>query len=308
MSVLYKADPVRGRIWAEVFAAHAPHIQFHIWPECGDPLRVEYLVAWEPPPDWIATFPNLKALFSSGAGVDQLQLAQVPQHICVVRMVEPGIVEGVVEYVTLSVLMLHRRIPEYWRQQANAVWRSIAAVPASSCRVGVMGLGVLGRAVLGRLGAFGYQRLGWSRSPKEIPGVTTFAGDDALETFAGGCDIVICLLPLTAETRGVLGSRLFGALRRGASLINAGRGPHLDATALLAALDSGQLAHAILDVTEPEPLPASHPFWNHPRISLTPHIAGSTRPETAAHVLLANIRRHQRGEALHDVIDRSKGY
>ena len=302
MSVLYKADPVRG------LAAHAPDIEFHIWPEYRDPARVEYMVAWEPPPEWVATFPKLRALFSSGAGVDQLQLAQVPPHIQVVRMVEPGIVEGVVEYVTLAVLMLHRHIPTYLRQQASAVWRSIAAAPAASCHIGVMGLGVLGRAVLERLGSFGYRCSGWSRSPKQIPGVTTFTGDDALEEFVAGCDILICLLPLTAETRGILGSRVFCALRRGASLINAGRGPHLDAGALLLALDSGQLAHAILDVTEPEPLPASHPFWNHPRISLTPHIAGSTRPDTAAHVLLANIRRHQRGEALHDVIDRSKGY
>jgi glyoxylate/hydroxypyruvate reductase A len=308
VSVLYKADPVRGRIWAEVFAAHAPDVEFHIWPERGDPARVEYMVAWEPPPDWVASFPNIKALFSSGAGVDQLQLAQVPRHIQVVRMVEPGIVDGVVEYVTMSVLMLHRHIPAYWRQQANAVWRSIPAVPASSCHVGVMGLGVLGQAVLERLGSFGYQRHGWSRSPREIPGVTTFTGDDGLEKFVASCDILICLLPLTEETRGVLGPRVFAALRPGASLINAGRGAHVDASALLAALDSGHLSHAILDVTEPEPLPASHPFWNHPRISLTPHVAGTTRPETAAHVLLANIRRHQRGEPLHDVIDRSKGY
>lgn len=308
MSVLYKADPVRGRIWAEVFAAHAPDIGFHIWPEHGDPARIEYLVAWEPPTDWVARFPNIKALFSSGAGVDQLQWAQVPQHIQIVRMVEPGIVEGVVEYVMMSVLMLHRHMHAYWRQQASAVWRSIPADPAANCHVGVMGLGVLGQAVLERLGVFGYERSGWSRTSKRIPDVATFAGDDELETFVARCDILICLLPLTDETRGVLGPRVFGALRPGASLINAGRGAHLDATALLAALDRGHLSHAILDVTEPEPLPASHPFWSHPRISLTPHIAGSTRPESAAHVLLANIRRHQRGEPLHDVIDRAKGY
>lgn len=306
--MLYKADPVRGRIWAEVFAAQAPDVEFHIWPERGDPARVDYLVAWDPPLDWVASFPNIKVLFSSGAGVDQLQLSQVPQHIQVVRMVEPGIVQGVVEYVTMSVLMLHRHMPAYRHQQAHAVWRSIPAVPASSCHVGVMGLGVLGQAALQRLGAFGYQRHGWSRSPKETAGVTTFAGEDGLERFVASCDILICLLPLTEATRGVLGQRLFSALRPGASLINAGRGQHLDATALLGALDSGRLSHAILDVTEPEPLPASHPFWNHPRITLTPHIAGSTRPETAARALLANIRRHQSGEPLHDAIDRLKGY
>ncbi len=308
MSVLYKSDPVRGRVWGKVFSEHAPDLDFHIWPECPEPHRVEYLVAWEPPPDWTAVFPNIKVLFSSGAGVDQLRLADVPEHIQVVRMVEPGIIEGVVEYVVMAVLMLHRHMPGYARQQKEALWRRIEAVPAASCRVGVMGLGVLGQAVLNHLGAFGYQRYGWSRTRKEIEGVTTFAGDAQLDEFLSLCDILICLLPLTDDTRGILSAQVFAALPRGASLINAGRGPQLNTAALLDALDRGHLSQAILDVVEPEPLPASHPFWSHPRIVLTPHIAGTTRPETAAHALLDNIRRHQRGEPLHDVIDRSRGY
>jgi glyoxylate/hydroxypyruvate reductase A len=308
MSVLYKADPVRGRIWAQVFAENAADLGFHIWPECGTPEQVEYLVAWEPPSDWSAIFPNVKVLFSSGAGVDQLDLATVPEHIQVARTVEPGIVEGVLEYVMMSVLMLHRRVPEYLRQQANAVWRGAPAVPASSCRVGVMGLGVLGQVVLQRLGVFGYDRYGWSRSRKSVDGCTTFAGEENLEPFLAGCDILICLLPLTDATRGILNKRLFAALPAGAALINAGRGAHLDESALLDALDSGNLSQAILDVTEPEPLPPLHRFWTHPRIIVTPHIAGSTRPDTAALALIDNIRRHQRGEPLHDAIDRSKGY
>ena len=171
-----------------------------------------------------------------------------------------------------------------------------------------MGLGVLGQAVLERLGAFGYRRYGWSRTAKEIAGVTTFAGDETLEKFLACCDVLVCLLPLTEDTRGVLGPRVFSALPAGASLINAGRGPQLHEAALLEALDCGRLSQAILDVTEPEPLPASHPFWAHPRIILTPHIAGSTQPETAAIVLLDNLRRHRRGERMHDAIDRSRGY
>jgi glyoxylate/hydroxypyruvate reductase len=308
MSVLYKSDPVRGRIWAQVFAEQAPDVGFHIWPDHGDAARVEYLVAWTPPPEWTVTFPNVKVLFSSGAGVDQLDLENVPAHIQVVRMVEPGIVQGVVEYVVMSVLMLHRRMPDCWRQQADAVWRSVKAVQASNCRVGVMGLGVLGQAVLQRLGAFGYRRYGWSRTRKDIPEVATFAGDENLEEFLARCDILVCLLPLTEETRGILGRRVFSHLPPGAALINAGRGAHLEESALLEALDSGRLSQAILDVTEPEPLPRSHPFWSHPRVILTPHIAGSTQPETAALVLVDNIRRHQRGEPLHDVIDRARGY
>jgi glyoxylate/hydroxypyruvate reductase len=308
MSVLYKSDPVRGRIWAQVLAEQAPDVEFHIWPDYGDSKRVEYLVAWAPPAEWTVAFPNVKVLFSSGAGVDQLDLTSVPAHIQVVRMVEPGIVQGVVEYVVMSVLMLHRRMPECLRQQADAVWRSVKAAQASNCRVGVMGLGVLGQAVLQRLGVFGYRLYGWSRTEKAIAEVTTFAGDDDLEEFLACCDILICLLPLTEDTRGILGRRVFSSLPRGAALINAGRGAQLEDSALLEALDSGSLSQAILDVTEPEPLPRSHPFWTHPRVILTPHIAGSTQPETAALVLLDNIRRHQRGEPLHDVIDRSRGY
>jgi glyoxylate/hydroxypyruvate reductase A len=291
-----------------VLAERAPDISFHIWPDVGDPQRVEYLVAWEPPAGWITTFPNVKVLFSSGAGVDQLDLASVPAHIQVVRMVEPGIVQGVVEYVVMSVLMLHRQMPQYWRQQAAAEWRSLKAVRASAFRVGVMGLGVLGQAVLQLLGEFSYRRYGWSRTAREIPGVATFAGDERLEAFLSCCDALVCLLPLTGDTRGILGRRVFSALPAGASLINAGRGPHLDEAALLEALDSGRLSQAILDVTEPEPLPVAHPFWRHPRIMLTPHIAGSTQPETAALVLLENLRKHQRGEPMRDAIDRSRGY
>lgn len=308
MSVLYKADPVRGRIWAQVFAERAPELEFHIWPEYGAAERVEYLVAWEPPPRWTEMFPNVRVLFSSGAGVDQLDLPSIPKHIQVARMVEPGIVQGVVEYVLMAVLMLHRKLPEYLRQQASAVWRGSPGVAASDVRVGVMGLGVLGQAVIERLNVFGYRCYGWSQSQKPVAGCTTFAGEERLEAFLSCCDILVCLLPLTENTRGILNSRVFDALPPGAALINTGRGAHLDEAALLDALAAGRLSQAILDVTEPEPLPPSHPFWKHPHIMVTPHIAGSTRPESAALVLIDNIRRHQRGEPLTDAIDRSKGY
>lgn len=308
LSVLYKSDVVRGRIWAQIFAEQAPDIEFHLWPDTGDLNAIEYMVVWQPPPGFIAKLPNLKVLFSSGAGVDHLDLTAVPEPIQIVRMVEPGIVNGMIEYVSLSVLMLHRNLPDYLRQQAQAEWKEIPVAPASKCRVGVMGLGVLGQAVLERLGAFGYSRYGWSRTPKDIPGVTTYAGAKNLEAFLSQCDILICLLPLTAETRGILNKRVFAVLPRGAALINVARGAHLDRQALLEALNSGQLSQAVLDVTEPEPLPAAHEFWRHPRILLTPHIASMTQPETAALVLLDNIRRHRRGEPLQGAVDRRKAY
>ncbi len=308
MSVLYVADSVRGKVWAEIFAQEAPDLDFHIWPQTGDLAAVEYLIAWAPPAQLLASLAKLKVFFSSGAGVDQLDLSSVPSDVPVVRMVEPGIVNGMVEYATMSVLALHRDLLTYVHAQAARNWAPIRVFPASSRRVGIMGLGVLGRAVLAGLAPFGFPLHGWSRGPKAIPGVTCHSGPDGLGPFLERTDILVCLLPLTADTTHILDSRLFSGLPRGAALINVGRGAHLDQQALIEALDSGQLSSAILDVSEPEPLPENHPFWRHPRILLTPHIASMTQPETAARVVLENIRKHRRGDPMSNVIDRSIGY
>jgi len=307
-SILYKSDAARGRAWARFFAEQAPDIEFHIWPEHGELAEVEYLVAWQAPPELLSALPNLKVLFSSGAGVDHVDFSSIPPQVQVARMVEPGIINGMVEYVTLSVLALHRDLFDYIGAQSAGAWRPIEVPPASARRVGVMGLGVLGQAVLDRLATFGFRLRGWNRSPREIPGVACFAGPEALAPFLADCDILICLLPLTDATRGILGRRVFAALPKGASVINVGRGGHLDQQALLEALDAGRLSRAILDVTDPEPLPADHPFWRHPRVQITPHVASMTQPGTAAPVLLENLRRHQRGEQLHGLIDRDRGY
>src|SRR5258708_22105493 len=162
MSVLYKSDVARGRSWARIFSEQAPDIEFHVWPETGDLAAVEYLIAWQPPPGLLAALPNLKVLFSSGAGVDHLDLSAVPVHVPVVRMVEPGIVNGMIEYVTMSVLALHRNLIDYLLAQAVGAWPPIEVAPASPPRVGVLGLAVLGQAVLERLGSFGYSRYGWN--------------------------------------------------------------------------------------------------------------------------------------------------
>jgi glyoxylate/hydroxypyruvate reductase A len=308
LSVLYRADASRAPAWAKFFAAAAPDIDFRVWPEAGELTQVEYLIAWNVPASFLATVPNLRVLFSSGAGVDHMDFSAVPSHVQIVRMVEPGIVNGMIEYVTMSVLALHRDLFDYIGAQAAAAWRVIEVHPATTRTVGVMGLGVLGQAVLERLGTFGFQRCGWNRSPKQIPGVICYTGEESLDRFLARCDILICLLPLTRATRGILNARVFAALPRGAFVINVGRGGHLDDRALLKALDSGQVSRAILDVVDPEPLPPSHPFWHHPRVLITPHVASMTQPETAAPVLLENLRRHQRGESLLDVIDRGRGY
>lgn len=308
MSILYRSEAARGRIWAGIFAAEAPDLPFRIWPDIGDGAAVEYLIAWQPPAEFMQSLPNLKVLFSIGAGVDQIGLEQVPPSVSVVRMVEPGIVSGMVEFATMAVLALHRNLLDYQRAQRAAEWRQLEVVPAAERRVGIMGLGVLGQAVLQALAPFGLALRGWSRTPKQLPGVACYSGADGLDAFLGECDILVCLLPLTDATRGILDLRLFMRLPKGAALVNLGRGGHLDQSALLEALDSGRLSAAVLDVCEPEPLPSGHPFWQHPGIVLTPHIAGVTRPETAARVVLENIRRHRRGEPLHDIVDRAAGY
>ncbi|WPH16395.1 2-hydroxyacid dehydrogenase [Variovorax paradoxus] len=308
MSFLYKADPVRGAEWTRLFAAKAPDIPFHIWPETGSVDDVRYLAAWVPPQDIAQRFPNLELFFSTGAGIDQFDLAALPPELPVVRMAEPGVVAGMVEYATMAVLALHRDLPTYIWQQRQANWAAHRVHPASKRRVSVLGLGVLGCAVLNQLRTLGFPLAGWSRTRREIEGVACYAGQAELPAMLTSTDILVCLLPLTQETRGILDSTLFQHLPRGASLVHVGRGAHLDHQALVDALEAGWLSGAVVDVTDPEPLPAGHPFWAHPKILLTPHIASMTQPETAVELVLDNIRRHEAGEPLIGLVDRTRGY
>lgn len=309
---LYKADPVRGRRWAEVFADEAPEIELRLWAdwmaEGGDPARVLWLAAWEPPDDIPQRFPQLQLLMSPGAGVDQFDFTKLPPELPVVRMVEPGIVRGMVEYVVHAVLDLHRDRPTYRRQQTMRQWRPLPVRTADERCVGVLGLGSLGQAVLQGLSPFGFRLAGWSRTRHAIDGVACHAGAVELDAFLAATDILVCLLPLTQETRGLLDTEVLRRLPRGASLVHVGRGAQLVPEALLRALDDGHLSEAVLDVTLPEPLPADHVLWSHPRIQITPHIASMTQPETAALAAINNLRRHARGESLLGLVDRTRGY
>jgi glyoxylate/hydroxypyruvate reductase A len=307
MTVLYKSDPVRGAIWAKRFAEQAPEIGFRIWPDIGDPAEIRYLVAWQPD-DLAVTLPNLEVVFSIGAGVDQLDLSRIPAHLPVVRMIEPGLVDGMVEYVTEAVLAIHRDLFDYALQQQAREWKPMPLRTAASRRLGVLGLGVLGTAVLERLRLFGFACAGWSRSPHHIEGVECFAGEAALSAFLARTDVLVCLLPLTDATRGLLDERLFAALPKGASIVHVGRGPQLIAGDLLDALACGQIHSAVIDVTDPEPLPADHPLWVQPRVRITPHIASATSAVPAADVVLDNLRRHRAGEPMLGQIDRARGY
>jgi glyoxylate/hydroxypyruvate reductase A len=223
-------------------------------------------------------------------------------------MVEPGIINGMVEYVSWAVLALHRDVLQYRRQQRRAQWKVVPVRPAAQCRVGVLGLGSLGRAALTKLQGYGFDCAGWSRSRHTLDGVRCYAGSDDLPAFLARTNVLVCLLPLTAETRGFLNGELFAQLPRGAGLVHVGRGPQLVAQDLLAALEQGQLSDAVLDVTDPEPLPPEHAFWQHPNIWLTPHIASMTQPGTAAQVVLDNLRRFEAGEPMVGRVDRALGY
>jgi glyoxylate/hydroxypyruvate reductase A len=309
LPIVFKSDPVRGEEWRTIVARRAPYLGFHIWPETGDPADVRYLVAWTIPDNVKELFPGLEVIFVTGAGIDHIDFSRIPADIPTVRMIEPGISAGMAEYVVMSVLGAHRHLIDYIAQQRDGKWQEIRVVSASTRTVGVMGTGVLGTRVLEALAPFQFKLRAWSKTARPlVENVTSFYGPAALEDFLGDCDILVCLLPLTDQTRGILNAHLFAALPRNAVVINASRGGNLVEADLIAALDRGHLSGAIIDVAAVEPVPAGHPFWTHRRILLTPHIATMTQPETAAEVVLQNIERHLQGLPLLNVIDPQRGY
>lgn len=308
MHVLHHGDENRGRRWREVIKRELPEISFTCWPDAFEAADIRHLVAWTLPDDLIARLPNLETIFSIGAGIDQLDLDRLPRDLRVVRMIEPGITDTMADYVAMAVLVLHRDLPFHIAEQRAGRWSWRDVPPARERKVGIMGLGELGRAALATLAPHGFQLAGWSRSKRMIDGVQCFSGDDGLAAFLAQSEILVCLLPLTDDTRHILNRETFSALPRGARLVNVARGGHLVQDDLLDALQSGQLSAAMLDVTDPEPLPASHPFFTHPAILLTPHVAGITRTDSAVHALIDNLRRLIAGNPLVGEVDLSRGY
>jgi glyoxylate/hydroxypyruvate reductase A len=244
-----------------------------------------------------------------GAGVDHLMRPPgPPPGIPVARLVDERLTQGMTEWVLLNVLRFHRQDAEYRAQQAARIWDELPAPDTAERRIGILGLGALGGDAARKLLALGFPVMGWSRRPKELPGVEGFHGEDGLVAMLARTDILICLLPLTPDTRGVLNARTLGLLPRGAFLLNAARGGHVVQDDLLAALDQGHIAAAALDVFEPEPLPADHPFWTHPQVVLTPHAASITIPRSAAPQVVENVHRVRAGLPPINQVDFSAGY
>ncbi len=282
---------------------------FRVWPDSGPPEDIRYALIWRPDPEALTRLPNLKAVLVLGAGVDvALSNPGLPANIPVVRLLDAGMADPMAEYALHSVLHFQRRMREYAGQQRDANWLPLPWKLAQEWPVGVMGLGIMGSLIARRIAALGYPVAGWIRGPRTVGGIEVFAGMKNLEPFLARSRVVINALPLTPETQDILAAGAFAAMPAGAFVVNIGRGAHLVDEDLIEALDSGHLGGAMLDVFREEPLPATHRFWRHPKIIVTPHVAAPTIVSAAAVQVIENVKRLERGEAPLGVVDRKKGY
>ncbi len=298
-----------GARWRREVETHLGPTDWRDWPTLGRGEDIEIALAWAPPQGLLASLPNLKLIVSLGMGVDHLLKDQaLPAGVPITRIYDPQLIEQMVEYAVLASLRVLRLSDGYDAQQRQGQWQRLALREARDCRIGVMGLGAIGQSVVRAHLAQGFTVRGWARRQRQIEGVECFAGESGLAPFLAGTDLLICLLPLTHETRGILHARTLALLPKGAHVVNIARGGHVVEPDLLAAIDSGHLSGATLDVFGAEPLPADHPFWRHPKIRLTPHIAGQTNPRTATPGVAENIRRLRSGQALQNLIAREAGY
>ncbi|MGI9452566.1 MAG: 2-hydroxyacid dehydrogenase [Geminicoccaceae bacterium] len=304
---LSEADPVDE--WRDALLAEIPDLDFRVWPDgVGDPDEIDLALVWRPPAGELKRYPNLKAILSLGAGIDSMLQDQTLPDLPLARMVDPSLTRNMADYVLLAALRYHRQFDLFEREQRRSNWSFAFPKAAQERKVGVMGLGVLGNAAALALQRQGFDVAGWSRSAKSIKGIETYHSKDQIDTFLARSEILVCLLPLTDETEGILNASLFKKLPKGAFLINAARGRHLVEADLIDALDSGQLAGATLDVFETEPLPDHSPLWLYERILITPHVASYCLPKTAAKDVAENIRLARAGKPLKHQVDRSKGY
>lgn len=306
--LLYRGDGIIEP-WARDFAATLPQADMVLWRE-GQPVeRCDYAVIWAPSPALLEQLAHVKAVFLMGAGVDALlKFGDALPDTPIVRLGDAGMAAQMADYVMHAVLRYFRRFDEYERQARQGIWKPLPPRVKSEFTVGVLGLGKLGVPVLRALRQLGFPVRGWSRTAKDMPGVDCFAGMGALDDFLAGTQVLVSLLPLTPETGNLLDRARLSKLPQGAYLVNVARGAQVAEPDLLALIRSGHIAGATLDVFRNEPLPAPHPFWSEPRIAITPHISALTLREEAVRQIADKIALLERGETIHDVVDRNLGY
>ncbi len=314
MSLLLAMTGWHVEDWRARFQALLPEMPIVVLGEPFDRRAVHYVASWKHPAGSLTGLPNLAAIFSLGAGVDFLFADDKLPEVPIARVVDPDLTTRMSEYVVLHCLMYLRQQHRYMRQQQAKLWEDDRNQPAArSVRVGIMGLGELGLNAAAKLKLIGFDVAGWSRSPKSAEGLQTFSGEDGLKAFLARTDILVSLVPLTPQTRGILNAELFAGLARdgrlgGPFLINPGRGGLQVADDIVAALDAGTLKGATLDVFETEPLPVESPLWSHPGVTITPHNAAMSEPEAIASLVAAQIRRLEAGEPLLHAVDPARGY
>lgn len=309
MSLLLCAQVDNLEQWRREIAAALPDDSLAIWPDVADPAAVRIALVAKPPRGALARLPNLQLICSLWAGVDGL-LADptLPRHIPLTRLIDPQLSASMVESVLLHVLCAHRLAPRYRIQQARAEWRQHAQPAAAERTVGILGFGKLGRACAEALLPLGFRVIGWSRTPGSHARVQCEHGEEGLRRVLGPSNILVCLLPHTGETEGLLDATRLALLPSGATVINVGRGAVIDDGALLGALETGHVESAILDVFNEEPLPPEHPYWRHQRIWIYPHVAAETDPGSAARIVATTVHRFRAGEPLPEQVDLERGY
>ncbi|CAI2785045.1 Glyoxylate/hydroxypyruvate reductase A [Serratia grimesii] len=313
MNILFYHPFFNDQEWIAGMSQRLPQATVRAW-QPGDDRPADYALVWRPPHEMLANRGELKGVFALGAGVDAIldQERQypgtLPAGVPLVRLEDTGMAQQMQEYALSYVLRYFRRFDEYQLLQQQQEWRPLDPHQQDNFTIGILGAGVLGKSVAQKLTAFGFNVRCWSRSPKQIDGVQSFAGAEQRAAFLDGVQLLINLLPNTPETTGILNQQLFAHLAPGAYLINLARGAHLIEDDLLQALEQGQLAAATLDVFVNEPLPQTHPFWRHPRVTITPHIAAITLPEVAMDQIAANILALEAGQAPAGLVDVQRGY
>ena len=306
MDILYHEDRADAEDWMQCLREALPGSRVRAWAPGAPPA--DYAVVWDPPQQLIDEQPRLKALFNTGAGVERLLQLRLPDRLPVVRVDDAGMAVQMAEYVLHALTRHFREMPAYEAQQAQRLWHKRSPWRKADFPVGVLGMGALGERVIRTLQALDYPVLAWSRTPRTLPGVACHHGPEGLEAFLRGSRGLVNLLPLTRETHGLLQRERLSWLRPGALVINVARGATLVEADLLALLDSGHVAQAVLDVFETEPLPQDHPFWRHPRVTLTPHISARTLRDESMAQIAGKILALERGEAVSGLVERARGY